>query len=155
MQRNFTYRQVNAGTPEEVFPLLCPVREADWLDGWAYRMVHSVSGVAEKDCVFATPHHGEQETIWQITEHDPVEKRVEFVRLTPGENAVRIGIRLEAKGENETYADISYLYTGLTAAQDAFIQNELPAQFQASMEWWERSINHYLKTGEKLLRSGE
>ena len=37
-----TYRQTIDATPEKVFPLLCPVREAEWLDGWQYAMIYSV-----------------------------------------------------------------------------------------------------------------
>jgi hypothetical protein len=29
-----TYTQKLDATPERVFPLLCPVREAEWADGW-------------------------------------------------------------------------------------------------------------------------
>ena len=47
-----TYVQKLVASPAEVFPLLCPVREADWLDGWDPLEVWSRSGVAEPDCVF-------------------------------------------------------------------------------------------------------
>jgi hypothetical protein len=40
--------------PEEVFPLLCPVREHEWLEGWQCEMIHTASGIAEKDCIFST-----------------------------------------------------------------------------------------------------
>jgi hypothetical protein len=33
---------------EQVFPLLCPVRECDWLEGWNCTLLHSGSGLAEK-----------------------------------------------------------------------------------------------------------
>ena len=39
--------------PEVVFPLLCPVREYEWLEDWTCEMVFSESGVAEEDCVSA------------------------------------------------------------------------------------------------------
>ena len=32
------YRQTIEASAETVFPLLCPVREAQWLDGWRYSM---------------------------------------------------------------------------------------------------------------------
>ena len=50
--RSYTQRLVAA--PEAVFPLLCPVREADWIDGWDPALVVSSTGVAELDCVFTT-----------------------------------------------------------------------------------------------------
>ena len=36
-----SYRQQIDGSPTEVFPLLCPVRERDWLHGWDCDMVYS------------------------------------------------------------------------------------------------------------------
>jgi hypothetical protein len=49
-----TFTQQLVAEPSKVFPLLCPVREADWLDGWDPLVVFSQSGVAEPDCVFLT-----------------------------------------------------------------------------------------------------
>lgn len=149
-----TYRQTNNGTPAEVFPLLCPVREADWLDGWQYSMIYSESGVVEQDCVFATPHHGENDTIWVVTEYSLANFRIGFVRTTPGESVVNIRIALSAIDARTTAADITYQYTALNAAQQKFINAELETVFNENMVWWEKSINHYLKTGEKLLSEG-
>ncbi len=63
-----TYTQHLVAPPSRVFPLLCPVREADWLEGWDPPLVLSNSGVAERDCVFltdASPGHA----IWYVTRH--------------------------------------------------------------------------------------
>ena len=65
-----SYRQTIYVIPEKVFPLLCPVREADWLDGWQYNMIHSTSGLVEKGAVFSTPHHDKNETVWMVTNYD-------------------------------------------------------------------------------------
>ena len=54
-----TFVQKLVAPPERVFPLLCPVREADWLDGWDPLAVYTDSGIAEPGCVFITkaaPH---------------------------------------------------------------------------------------------------
>jgi len=152
MQKTFTYNQLNDGTREQVFPLLCPVREKDWLDGWEYKMIHSKSGLAEKDCVFSTPHHGKFDTIWQVTQYDPIEFKIEFIRVTPTESVVRINISLSATGDYKTEANISYQYTGLNEDQNRFIENDLEDQFQENMKLWEKAINHYLKSGEKLTK---
>jgi len=50
-----TYKQQLSASPGEVFPLLCPVRETEWADGWLPERVITSSGVAERDCVFITP----------------------------------------------------------------------------------------------------
>jgi hypothetical protein len=153
-QKTFTYQQVNHALPDTVFPLLCPVREADWLDGWQYNMIYSKSGLIEKDCVFTTPHHGELVTAWQVTQHDPSQYFVEFVRLTPNENVVKIQIQLALRSDNWTDAHITYQYTGLNPQQNDFIENELEQNFLASMQWWEKAINHYLTSGEMLRKEG-
>jgi len=41
-----TYRQHLLAAPSKVFPLLCPVRETEWADGWLPEVVISVSGVS-------------------------------------------------------------------------------------------------------------
>ena len=61
------YTQTNDAPPEKVFPLLCPVREADWVPGWQYRLIYSDSGCAEDGCVFATPNDTGPETIWMAS----------------------------------------------------------------------------------------
>lgn len=55
------YTQRIEAPPARVFPLLCPVREADWLEGWGeiVEMVHSDSGLAEDGCVFLTRPPGQ------------------------------------------------------------------------------------------------
>ncbi len=152
IQKAFHYRQVNEGRPEEVFPLLCPVREKDWIDGWEYDMVYSKSGLAEEDCVFTTPHHGNSETIWYINKHDKQHHIIEFVRFTPGETVVKIHIQLNELPGNKTEASITYQYTGLNEQQNEFIENNMQDSFQQSMIYWEKAINYYLKTGKKLLK---
>ena len=153
IQKTCTYTQINNGSIEEVFPLLCPVREMDWLDGWDYKMIHSNSGLIEKDCVFTTPHHGELETVWQVTQYDKTTYAIEFLRVTPKENVVKINIQLEEMSEQQTRVLIDYQYTALNKAQNEFINKELEQSFNKSMKWWEKSINYYLENGKMLKKS--
>ena len=74
------YTQTNEAPPDKVFPLLCPVREADWVPGWKYNLIYSESGVAEDGCVFSTPNDGGPDTTWMVTRYDP--RRTPS--LTPG-----------------------------------------------------------------------
>lgn len=152
-QRTFTFTQTNSASIDKVFPLLCPVRETEWLDGWSARIIYSQSGYIEKNCVFATPHTDGQETIWLVTQYDPQKYLIEFVRLTPGENIVRINIELIAADADATLTTIRYQYTGLSEAQNEFIASGLEASFRSAMLWWERAINHFLETGNKLLKT--
>lgn len=153
IRKTFHFEQINTGTPEQVFPLLCPVREKDWLDGWEYEMIFSKSGVVEQDCVFSTPHHGELKTIWYVTHHNKNNHIVEFIRTTPDESVVKINIQLSAIDESKTKAHITYQYLGLNEVQNQHIENQLEKEFTAAMYWWQKAINHFLTTGTKLLKN--
>ena len=116
-------------------------------------MIYSKSGIAEDGCVFTTPHHGESETVWTVTNYDPANFKIAFIRLTPGDSVVRISIKLEAIEPSSTYAYIEYEYTSLSAEQTKYLEDGLENNFHVSMRWWEKAINHYLENGEMLKKS--
>jgi len=60
-----SYTQQLVGPLQVVLPLMCPVREAEWANGWNPIRVWSASGFAEEDCVFTTP--GEPAAVWVVT----------------------------------------------------------------------------------------
>jgi len=147
-----TFNQINHATPGVIFPLLCPVREKEWIDGWDYEMIYSRSGFIEEGCIFSTPHHGIEPTIWYVTKYDQDTYTIEFVRISPGEEVVKIRIVLLDNNNGNTTSEITYEYTGLTEEKNTWILNQLDADFHESMIWWEKAINYYLKTGQKLLK---
>ena len=152
IQESKTFKQINNAKPEVVFPLLCPVREKDWIDGWDYQMIYSKSGLVENGCVFSTPHHGNENTIWIVTSYDREKYSIEFVRVTPDEEVVKINIYLVDNENGTTTSNITYQYTGLSDNKNDWIVNKLDEEFKESMIWWEKAINHYLETGEKLMK---
>lgn len=144
--RTFTQRLVAA--PEVVFPLLCPVREADWIEGWDPTLVISASGVAEPDCVFTTKTEG-SEAVWYVTRHEPDAGFVEMIKITPGLTACRLTIRLRpAPGGSE--ADVTYSHTSLGPEGDAFVAAFDETSYRKSMQDWEARLNHYLRHGTAL-----
>ena len=147
------YKQTNFAKPETVFPLLCPVREAEWVPGWRYRMIYSKSGVAEVGCVFVTEENG-QETTWMVTEYDPVALRIGFVWVNAGLVAAQIRIELEAVVPLKTSAHIRYTYTGLSVEGNREVERYDEGWFRKKMQGWEAAINHYLRTGTLIDASG-
>jgi hypothetical protein len=144
------YVQTNSGSPEKVFPLLCPVREADWVPGWQYRLIYSKSGVVEADCVFATPNPDGTETVWVVTDYDPSKFRIAFVWVNPGVATAQIRIRLEPEGETRTKAGIRYTYTSLSSKGRTELERYDENWFRKKMTGWEAAINHYLRTGNRI-----
>ena len=147
------YRQTIHAQPEKIFPLLCPVSEAQWLDGWQYQMIFSESGRVEQGAVFRTPGLDEPDTDWVVTRHDPSAHKVEFIRITPFSRTCLLNISVLSQDETTSQVDISYTYTGLSPAGNDYIVNLSEADFITSMKFWEESMNHFLKSGHKLERS--
>ena len=141
------YVQSNSGAPEKVFPLLCPVREAEWLPGWKYRLIYSQSGLAEPGCVFATPNEDGSETTWIVTHYDPANFQIAFAWIRPEMLATRLEISLLRAGLDRTRMHIRYTYTALSPAGERELQQMDAAWFAERMQRWEKSINHYLEQG--------
>ena len=143
------YRQTINALPGVVFPLLCPVREAEWLDGWQYEMIYSESGLAEEGCVFSTQSDGEPDTVWVISRHEKENHLIEFTRFTPGSRTCVLKVTVTPKDETVSNVDISYTYTGISVDGNAWLDNFTEDTFLNAMKFWERSMNHFLETGEK------
>jgi hypothetical protein len=142
------YTQRLVAPPARVFPLLCPVREADWIEGWDPLVVFSDSGVAEADCAFITPAIP-ADAIWYITRHEPAGGELEMIKITPEVTACRLNIRLQQLPDG-TEAVIRYAHTSLGPAGDAFIDAFTEAHFTEFMRQWEIRINYYLEHGRML-----
>ncbi len=145
-----SYRQTIQADPETVFPLLCPVREAEWLDGWRYEMIYSVSGLAEEGAVFSTSQHGEADTIWIITRHDVEKKEIQFARFTHASRTCVLDISVHPEGPGVSFVDITYTYTGLSPGGNDFVGSFTQEAFLEAVTFWEKSMNHFLRTGKRL-----
>jgi hypothetical protein len=144
-----SYTQSVCRPPAEVFPLLCPVREAEWVNGWEPRLVLTESGVGETGCIFVTPGLP-QDSVWIMTDVDPEALHIAILKVIPGVVVGSIEIQLRADGEDATEADISYTYTSITEYGDRMLEEFTEEHFRAFMETWENEINHFLVTGTRL-----
>ena len=133
-----------------MFPLLCPVREADWLPGWKYTLIYSDSGVAEEGCVFSTPNDAGPETIWMTTHYDPAAFTIAYAWVQPGMIVTQLRISLSPAPAGKTKAHIHFSYTALSPAGNVALASYSPEWFRSRMQHWEKAINHYLRTGELL-----
>jgi len=133
------------GTPDEVFPLLCPVREYAWIPDWSCTMIHSTSGVAELGCVFTR----ERDETWITTLYEPP-RRIEYTIVTP--RAVRtLAFRLTPAGGATTTAEVVTTATALSPAGEADVLGWTPADQQALWTLREAQANHFLRTGTALV----
>jgi hypothetical protein len=143
-----TYTQNLVAPPAQVFPLLCPVREAEWVPNWDPRRVLSKSGVGEKDCVFVT-EAAPQDAVWMITRHDVKAWNLEIIKVTVDHTVCKVEISLTATAAGSE-AEISYSYTALSPAGEAFLAEFTADWYQTFMEEWEAAMNHYLSTSTMI-----
>ncbi len=131
--------------PTAVFPLLCPVREYEWIDSWTCEMVYTDCGRAEADCVFKTafPADG-PEDVWVVSRYEPP-RLIEFIRTNPL-RVMRYTITLEPAGTGAR-AVWTQVITGLSPEGDRFVAALDDTAFARRMAELERMLNHYLATG--------
>jgi hypothetical protein len=139
-----TYVQKLRGRPEDIFPLLCPVREMEWAAGWNPLQVYTRSGFAEDDCVFTTGE-GKPESIWVITRFDAADYELEIVKVTPGMTVGRIHIRLSRNDAGGTDAEVKYMYTAISPDGEKFVRGYSEEFFSEFMKFSESSLNEFLE----------
>jgi len=144
-----TYTQKLIAGPDRVFPLLCPVREADWIHDWDPTTVWSHSGVAEADCVFLMPGTP-YPAIWFVTRLEPKRGFVEMLKIVPEITVCRLWIQLSETASG-CDAVVTYSHTSLGPQGDTFVANFTEAFYERFTREWEARMNHYLETGEALM----
>jgi hypothetical protein len=128
------YVQANPASPEKLFPLLCPVREAEWLPGWEYRLIYSASGFAEPGCVFTSPGLKDGEKTWTVTEYDRAAGRIAFVWVAPGLVIAQLQIHVTPCGDGSSRTRIRYCYTGLSEEGNREVETYDRPWFEARMK---------------------
>ncbi len=148
-RRRFSQSQRVAAPPAAVFPLLCPVREFDWIPEWDCRLVYTASGLAEPGCVFQTDRaaDGGLDT-WVISRHEPP-LRIGFVRINPL-RAIQYDIRLEPVGDDSTILVWKQVITALSDEGDSHVAALLEADFVAGIEKLEELMNRYLESNRAI-----
>ena len=143
-----TYLQTLIAPPEIVFPLLCPVREVEWANGWNPRLVVTGSGFVEPGCVFIVPDKP-QESTWVVTQWDPQAYFVEFIKVIPEFTVGKIEIQLRKGDSAQTLAEVTYSFTALSRQGAEFVEQFTSERYEEFMKEWESELNHFLQTGTK------
>jgi hypothetical protein len=95
---------------EHIFPLLCPVREYEWIPDWSCEMIHSDSGLAEKDAIFSTPMTFGKKALWCCIVYEPP-RLIEYLFVIGSGAVVRLSIRLTDAGGGATRVSWAMRFT--------------------------------------------
>jgi hypothetical protein len=137
-----------SASPDQVFPLLCPVLEYKWLPHWRCEVLHSVSGVAEEDCVFRTHFPDSDPMTWVVSRYEPP-RRVEFTCFVPDLFVMRLKIAL-SDTDGTTSLEWTRRWLATSPAGDQWIAAWSEARFREQHADLNRYLTHYLRTGEML-----
>ena len=140
--------QINAST-EKVFPLLCPVRESEWLPGFHSKTVYSDSGISELDAVFLTHEDTSNEAVWTI----PVYEKDNFIELVYYQaklKVVVIKLQLNKDNDTKTSLQVEYTYTALSEEGNKQVISITEESFKKQISIWEICFNYLFKTGTKI-----
>lgn len=142
-RRRFERSQRIHAEPETIFPLLCPVREYDWIPEWDCNLIYTESGLAEPGCIFQTDREadGGLDT-WVISHYEP-NRHIAFVRM----NQLRVmqyDIQLEPLDDDETHLVWTQLITALNEEGDRVVKDLLEEDFADMIARLEEMMNVYL-----------
>jgi hypothetical protein len=130
-----------AAPPETVFPLLCPVREREWVDGWNANVLYSRSGLAELGCVFVVGHADGHTVTYVVTRYEP--PRAVAFALFHGTLVETLEIDLES-AEEGTAMTWGRAFTGLSPEGNAWIEAHVPTAIEERLALLETMLTRYL-----------
>src|SRR5512143_1536414 len=115
----------------KVFPLFGPIKESEWASGWSPKIIYLAGDLIEEHMVFATTsHHGQEpDSTWTVSRYQPENAFIEYTVFVP-ERLWCITIQChESIPNQQTEADVTYCYTGLTERGNLINQKALERMF--------------------------
>jgi hypothetical protein len=113
-----------------VLPLFTARGERDWAPGWDPEML---SGGEERGSAFRTRNQHGQETIWIVTEYDPLEGTVSYARAALGSNIGLVDVICTEPAGGGTDVSVRYTLTALSEAGRSFVHNFLDTERYSRM----------------------
>jgi len=143
----FKGKQDYSFPPEDVFPMLCPVREYEYLPRWDCDIVYLDSGLAEQGGVFTTHSHGEgdHKDVWVISRYD-TNRAIDFVRVD-GMRTMAYRIELQGTETGGTVVSWEQTITGLTEEGNQHVNTLRQSDFTAMLLHMQELLQHYLAAG--------
>lgn len=143
-RKNLVHRFTVKAEPKAIFPLLCPVREYDWIPFWKCRLIHSTSGRAEKDCVFRTffLHRGRE--TWTCYLYEPNEC-IGYLHIGGG-RVTRVEVSLTPEDQS-TQITWSSTLTGLSWRGNRYIEKMSQPAYEGEIGALGAMLDQYVTTG--------
>ena len=134
---------------EEVFPLLCPKREEQWIPGWECETIWSRSGYNEEGAIFRTTKPYGTELYWTTLQYDIADKVVDFLITAP--RCFMFRFRIDVSTGKGGLLTLSFRQTFTSVSKEGNeLLNEYRAEdFNARLRSLGEFMNRYLQEREK------
>ncbi|WP_028587252.1 SRPBCC family protein [Desulfocurvus vexinensis] len=139
--------------PDRVFPLLCPVREYDWIPDWRCEVLHAPLGAAGPGCVFRTAFPGVGTETWTCVRFEPP-RAIEYVRFAALGLVTHLTITLAPDGAGGATVLWHNRLTATTDAGRDHLADGVEAEYHRETAELEAMLDHYLRTGTMLRGTG-
>lgn len=140
----------------KIFPLLCPVAEYDWIDGWGCRLMYTKSGANEEGCIFTEEIMGPvlagsaATSTWVTERYDTENHRIRFVIFTKDLAVVRYDIALTEKDGGLTRVDMHFEITAMDERIGGLADEDIRERLMTVVSFLSEALRHYCETGEML-----
>jgi hypothetical protein len=142
---------------EDVFPLLCPKREEEWIPGWECETIWSNSGYNEEGAVFRTLKPYGTELYWATVQYDINKKVVDFLITAPHLYLFRFKIELQDAGDGRLSITFTQVFTSLSEKGNDLLKLYESEDYTERLKKLDEYMSHHLskrsgEQGERLTR---
>jgi hypothetical protein len=142
--------------PEEIHPLLCPVREYDWIEGWKCQLVHCPRGRNEEGVIFyekmSTPFllgSMRGKTKWITILFDTTESRVHFKWINKYADAIyKMELQPMNKLSSKLVLDLTYNIKNKKGLNK--LDNNFEYKLSFMIEGLGNMLKYYCENGKML-----
>ncbi len=134
---------------EEVFPLLCPKREEEWIPGWECETIWSHSGYNEEGAIFRTMKPYGTELYWTTLQYDMRNNIVDFLITAPRLYMFRFKIDLCAVGNGLPSLTFTQVFTSISEEGNALLKGYESEDFKGRLRALEEFMNRHLEDKRK------
>jgi hypothetical protein len=140
----------------KVFPLLCPVKEYDWIDNWHCRIFFTRSGTNEEGCIFTEGIMGPVlagsavNSTWITNCYDEEKHHIQFVIFVQDLAVVRYDVTLDDGDSGRTRVVMDFEITAMNDEIGRLSDEEIRARLMGIVAFLSKALKHYCETGEML-----
>jgi len=134
---------------EEVFPLLCPKREEEWIPGWECETIWSNSGYNEESAIFRTIKAYGTELYWHTLKYDMNRRVVDFLITAPHLYTLRFKIEISANGDSPLTITFKQVFTPISGEGNTFLTRYRSEDFEERLKSLEEFMNQHLEEKRK------